>query len=272
MDDQLYKQNNTRAWKCAIDKYKSIKRMEKETYDSARHFRPLEADETPYFREDFISILETIPRFDLARCRSPLQIYQRIFTDDVVKRILLHGYRSTSCLFPDGPKEISLQPSRYHSIRNFHLYMADLIHDFCLSGTTKGGMTQSDLKVAKKPYNNGERALAWRQFKHYRKCAVFPTAVIAGPISENLRGFILNIQDVLNVLDERKQEFHGHSDTIRIVRNKPVLFLIQVGVQLPGSKFPFIHTLVPQNYSKGEVSYSRKEQLELDGRPLFTEE
>ena len=50
MVDALHKPNNNRAWRNAMDKYKSILEKERENSETWRHFRPLERGEFPFLR------------------------------------------------------------------------------------------------------------------------------------------------------------------------------------------------------------------------------
>ena len=77
------------------------------------------------------------------------------------------------------------------------------------------------------------------------------TSLMEKDITINLY-VLVNYKSCLNILDERKEESHGHSDCIRMTRDVPTLWIIQYGIQYKKASFPFINKVLLLDFSSGK--------------------
>jgi len=85
---------------------------------------------------------------------------------------------------------------------------------------------------------------------------------MSSDITSNLCSLV-NYERCVNILDERKEEYHGHCDVVRMNKKTPVLWMIQNVVQCENSSLLFVHKVFPLDFpSGGESNYfSKKENI-----------
>ena len=213
---------------------------------------------TPQLRE----VLSHSPSYNFNRRATPAELFTSILTPEIVQKMLLHSYRTYD---PNGGAGQSCCTT--YNLHDFYRFLAERLFIWKYRSTSKGVLKDQEvLDATQFPQPlvmiDGETKpvshffMSRYQYLRY-KCEVpIPSHLISHDITEKLSKMVNN-KDVLNILDERKHEYHGATDCIRMNRSTPVLWMMQVATMLPGASFPFVFRLLPFDWPKVDKKMSK---------------
>ena len=185
----------------------------------------------------FINILDNPATFDVSPSATPGELFLQIFDAELVTKMVHHLY----CQQPEERQQVSLQEVYSFLATRLALYKARLgnpkllVRDFW-----------RDRAMAERPGSAAQK----RQYMGYNKFSglwnnlYLPTDLMETDLSRRFERKVSRSQ-CLNALGERKQPYKGHADCIRIVRQKPVLWMTQNAVLVPNSCIPYITNVIP---------------------------
>ena len=101
-----------------------------------------------------------------------------------------------------------------------------------------------------KTLNADEFFFSDHKFELLNGTLLFPPGLQSSTLTQNLRNLVINPQELLNRIDERKEAYRGHADCIRMARSGPCLWTVQACFQVANSWVPFIHSMRPLDQPK----------------------
>lgn len=218
-------------------------------------------------KPDVMRILQTPPKIDFGSeghdgtatrgSVTPFTLWRRIFTDDVIRKILRHAATIYDPRWGAGHTSFDS-----FSISNYLKYEAERLW---LTYNRSFGRTpmliQHIIKLTR-PWRGGKAAMGIHLYWRYNKMCILHPDLLRHDITDNLQSFVLNPSEVLWIMDEKKQMFRGHTKWIRIIRGTPCIFMQQVCIELPGSCVPLIIGMNPFNWDRNsDYKMSTMEQM-----------
>lgn len=213
-------------------------------------------DETVQYRmtKSLTRSLENLPIYDLS-IPNPGAGFFKVFSPEVLEQSIHHSYdhhlREGGEVFLE-PLWLSPRDVAVHLLGTIHIWI-EMSRAQSAPATTREQAYRRDREVL---LPSGETVSIqsllppYSDYKRLRGRFYIPPGLMEGPITDNLRSFIIDMNGALNIWDEKKKAFFGHCDVIHLVKGIPCLWIMQVACPLgDGAEGPFMWGMRP-HYSK----------------------
>ena len=174
-----------------------------------------------------------------------MSLFSTVFSVALLGAMAAHSYRLMDWDF---------DVHTLFSLREIVVFIAQRLHIWTLR--TKSNLTMKEaVKESKKcalvvtrsdgaTVTAGDLFLGRHKFFHYSGRLVIPAGLAKTVVSSSLKSLV-DFAGSLLILDEKKQEYHGHAPCIRMIRGKPVVWVLQTAVQCKNAVLPYVYGVWP---------------------------
>ena len=257
MSSQLALNQKLSPLEHATKKKKSRTTLESEKVDLTKDWTIYPSSRKFRLTQNAISILKRQPSFVIGnRHQNAADLFVKVFPPALAEKVIRHAYFHRR-------EDVN---EKYISLQRFYAYLAQRIWIYAYRCVRKDSVSWSEtfndsIRFPSLP-ESPKLLLGRNAFTKMERVFAIPTSLMGTDFTDNLSRLV-NFGNCLNILDERKEEYHGHCDVIRMNKGTPVIWMIQSAVQCHGSSLPFVHKILPLDFPSKDSNnlFSKKTSI-----------